>query len=166
MNPFGRDAANGILECHPHHQRYKNDKPSHEAGYDSYMTARIVTRLSAKLEALGYYVESENQEGYREYFDSPSPRHKLRRFPSSKASESLMELIQDEDVLQSERATNRQDGRIKRGTFVDRKPSLPGLPVTLNIPSLMPHFENDFWRIYGNKLRVNGTVEEVLDLAD
>jgi poly(A)-specific ribonuclease len=32
------------------------------------------------------------------------------------------------------------------------------------VPSLMPPFECDFWRVYGNKLRIFGTEERVLDL--
>jgi len=37
---------------HNDHQRYKDASP-HEAGYDSYLTARIMIQLSTKLEALG-----------------------------------------------------------------------------------------------------------------
>ena len=31
-------------------------------------------------------------------------------------------------------------------------------------PSLMPSFDSDFWKVYGNKLRVFGTREELCDL--
>ena len=31
-------------------------------------------------------------------------------------------------------------------------------------PIMMPHGESDFWLQYGNKLRVNGTVEEVCEI--
>ena len=30
---------------------------------------------------------------------------------------------------------------------------------------MMPHWASKFWKIYGNKLRINGTVEGVCDLA-
>lgn len=247
-----------------------NDRPSHEAGYDSYMTARVAIRISAKLEALGYYVENKvdpnawdkwapgtekMQSSLEEDFrvpkryqnflqDAPEPRapqsdaqfdlldsleatdpapvaafkvsrdqdHNSWRQASAiretlagssnrssptRASESLKELVQDglassdlasgafeepriqmhspdarETATEMLGATSqrtqaqkpKQDARIARGTFVDKKPVAGIQKKELVIPTFMPHFANDFWRVYGNKLRVNGTVEEVCDL--
>lgn len=41
------------------HSKYVTEEHHHEAGYDSYLTARIMILLSAKLEAAGTYVEDE-----------------------------------------------------------------------------------------------------------
>lgn len=38
-----------LAETHPHHAKYTLHKSAHEAGYDSFLTARVLIRLSAKL---------------------------------------------------------------------------------------------------------------------
>ena len=37
--------------------------------------------------------------------------------------------------------------------------------LELKAATMMPQFDSDFWRVYGNKLRVFGTVENVCDLT-
>ena len=59
-----------------------------------------------------------------------------------------------------------QDARVINGIFVEGGDPGESASAKLAIPTFMPHFENDFWRVYGNKLRVNGTVEEVCDLSE
>lgn len=44
------------IETHKEHGKYITDELYHEAGYDSYLTARVVILLSAKLEAKRKYV--------------------------------------------------------------------------------------------------------------
>ncbi|KAF2434576.1 CAF1-domain-containing protein [Tothia fuscella] len=44
------------IETHKDHMKYYSQESFHEAGYDSYLTARIMTLLSAKLEAAGTYI--------------------------------------------------------------------------------------------------------------
>ena len=43
-------------------------------------------------------------------------------------------------------------------------PTAPMPPLSPPTPLLMPHGESEFWRKYGNRLRVNGTVEEVCEI--
>lgn len=45
-----------IIVTHGAHRKYHVAEPLHEAGYDSFMTALIMIRLSAKLEADGTYI--------------------------------------------------------------------------------------------------------------
>jgi poly(A)-specific ribonuclease len=44
------------IETHEEHKKYVGEEMYHEAGYDSYLTARVAILLSAKLEAKGTYV--------------------------------------------------------------------------------------------------------------
>ena len=44
---------------HPQHEKYDTHSAYHEAGYDSLLTARVLIRLSTKLEALGSYNETD-----------------------------------------------------------------------------------------------------------
>ncbi len=46
-----------VIETHPDHGKYTNNTPAHEAGFDSFLTAKVLIRLSAKLEAAGQYVD-------------------------------------------------------------------------------------------------------------
>ena len=236
-----------------------NERPAHEAGFDSYMTARILIRLSAKLEATGYYTEDllqldtgsgsssrtsvSRQSQSRQENGTPSdtpkivsprprkpdlvdldllapvedldaavlqavkvPRTSLREIkrqnvaarktateishePFRKESHGLRELFEGSQAaaaaqIEGIKATHpgrvvppfertrdfREERHARRiqGTFIDQKPrkkdgSRPGLA---GVSTFMPHFGNDFWRVYGNKLRVNGTDEEMLDLND
>jgi hypothetical protein len=55
--------------------------------------------------------------------------------------------------------------RVANGFFIDWNPKIMNRTTKLKIPMFMPHWGNDFWRIYGNKLRVNGTQEEVCMLG-
>ena len=59
-----------VIETHPDHDKYAKTTPAHEAGFDSFLTAKVLIRLSAKLEAAGHYVdengipEVEDEEEY------------------------------------------------------------------------------------------------------
>ncbi|KAK8202203.1 hypothetical protein M8818_005730 [Zalaria obscura] len=46
-----------LVETHPNHSKYELMSAFHEAGYDSFLTAQVAIRLSAKLEAAGCYIE-------------------------------------------------------------------------------------------------------------
>ncbi|KAK8191461.1 ribonuclease H-like domain-containing protein [Phyllosticta capitalensis] len=46
-----------LLLTHPNHFKYHGSSTLHEAGYDSFLTAIIMVRLSAKLEAEGTYLQ-------------------------------------------------------------------------------------------------------------
>lgn len=48
-----------VIETHPDHGKYADNTPAHEAGFDSFLTAKVLIRLSAKLEAAGQYVDED-----------------------------------------------------------------------------------------------------------
>jgi len=52
-----RSQISPTIKVHPKHDKYLTHEAFHEAGYDSYLTARVMILLSAKLEAAGTYVE-------------------------------------------------------------------------------------------------------------
>ena len=45
------------IEVPPGHERYLVERPAHEAGYDSFMTARTAVKLAARLQDMGLYDE-------------------------------------------------------------------------------------------------------------
>jgi poly(A)-specific ribonuclease len=50
------------IHMHKLHSKYAEQEAFHEAGYDSYLTARVMILLSAKLEAAGSYVRENPSE--------------------------------------------------------------------------------------------------------
>lgn len=45
-------------------------------------------------------------------------------------------------------------------------PRRSGVETPIQRPEMMPPFDSRFWKTYGNKLRVFGTVEGLCDLSD
>ena len=210
-----------ISVLHENHGNYFSSTAAHEAGYDSFQTAKILIRLSAKLERAGTYVEAP--------IDQPPPANGLARVSNSIRGSSAI-ISSDDDYFTPEeegvpvagnyqpiqaRGSDSTDGGVSllldplilqenvspekitfaRGSTArkTRKPksekaankfahkgmfdSLLDLPVDMDGASesiaaqlpeqeyvMMPPFDSHFWEVYGNKLRVNGTVEGVCNL--
>lgn len=111
-----------IIEIAPGFEKYVSDSPMHEAGFDSFLTAKVLIRLATRVG--GETVdEAEDEEEY---------------------------------VMASEYGGVALD----EGTLYGGRKRSPGVEGF----KMMPHGESGFWRKYGGKLRVNGTVEEVCDI--
>jgi len=127
------------LILHSDYGKYAMDELPHEAGYDSYLTARVAIQLSTRLEALGTYVD-----------DSESADEQLER------PLSHLTLTTDQNTTQMKVfLPMRRCGRFSNVNILYQESDL-----AVN----MPPAESDFWRVYGNKLRVFGTFENMLDL--
>ena len=57
---------------HPDHARYAVEKPLHEAGYDSMLTATVLIRLSAKLRSEGKCLPAPSPSSEDETYHTPS----------------------------------------------------------------------------------------------
>ncbi|MCJ1289837.1 hypothetical protein MMC34_001370 [Xylographa carneopallida] len=240
------------IALHKDHTKYSDLSIAHEAGYDSLMTARVVIRLAAKLEAAGHYVDSDDDaEGWHTptedggvlidlpnstsppkpdppkrpstanhfiHYDPTAPKAQTAPFPSLRSIASTPPpTIPRAPTSQPEKPRNPPT-RIKTpfshvGMFdaLDNGsssaddddeesldpagPEIPSLPraapliagsfpngwdTPLPLPPagpkeldaseqpasrLMPSWDSDFWNVYGNKLRVNGTVEGMCELV-
>ncbi|KAL8941848.1 MAG: hypothetical protein Q9211_001656 [Gyalolechia sp. 1 TL-2023] len=200
--------AQPFIELHPQHSKYEFEKFAHEAGFDSYLTAQVLIRLSATLDSSGLHLD-ENKDGLLDndeesYFTPPEERSPEERSPAEggdgvlldfealpvhlsistdKSSHSRIEpsyipastrsafshatafdllgdIPLDEDpvtlTLQPEKtAVQRSKKQEKRKKKADKE-----------IDRRMPAWESPFWAAYGNKLRVNGTVEGVCDVGE
>ncbi|KAH7061386.1 ribonuclease H-like domain-containing protein [Macrophomina phaseolina] len=263
-----RAQAKPLIVTHAAHSKYHVAEPLHEAGYDSFMTALIMIRLSTKLEEDGVYLQdvspplsedeaydtapedtsdgaspaakpSSNQSILSGIWDGttesitpsmafnedwnddstplaqtaapldntePARRKKAERRkqktsgkksgsgPAAKgeaesmfshknmfAQLALGDLEGGEDE-ESEGNSEVQMGYPSRGpgepraaafesdgtTLYSYTPSVPKIDKVPEVNrdgmepmTLMPPFESDFWRVYGNKLRVFGTAESV-----
>lgn len=204
-------------------------RPSHEAGFDSYLTAKVLIRLSAKLEAKlkpgqqAIHAESEDsyetapedtedggvslitltpkskienlrpQNGVSEpdngsISEAVTKTHarnfsdiKSKRESNSKsvkasgnsnfAHATIFDLLGDipaDDSLsspgkQAKKPTKKQSHspHPSNSSSITYNPVIPPAIVALHQNTMMPPFQDDFWNIYRNRLRVNGTVEGI-----
>lgn len=218
-------------ETHFEHPKYSTTHALHEAGYDSYLTAKVLIRLSAQLHAAGAYLNdrehvlTSDEENYHTAPEdggvslNPSvvPNRKNEgkkvRVPkgitSNRVAPSLQGVSLDaaNDIhtsstqvssLQARKPKKAAKRMMKRTAFShatvfdmlgdmssEEQQENPPLEATVTsqpdssyrapketsqqlpqpkISTMMPQFESGFWRVYGNKLRVFGTVENVCDL--
>ncbi|KAK5014569.1 hypothetical protein LTR16_004045 [Cryomyces antarcticus] len=252
------------IEVHPDHPKYLEGSAFHEAGYDSFLTAKIAVHLSTKLEAAGSYVGecrkeqfvlSEDEQGYdtapEDIGGGVAVNGKTHDATSqesggvslSSAVNDLKEMVLGPPSKNNAKKSQRKKpkkteasagSRFAKPTIFDRlrnltpsdledddsdladptapSPVIPdtdgpdALAVTLESPAtwqhragptlhasaaakattlnanpdewtvmkkersggeeeMMPPFGTDFWRVYGNKLRVFGTREGLCDLT-
>lgn len=205
-----------VIEMPLGHHRYLRNKPAHEAGFDSYLTAKVLIRLSAKLEAAGYYIDEKISPGSEGegYVTAPetggvslnTPKHPLTsrlvdenarpKAGKSDSNDSISEGVSlghnavtiepqptksKTKAKKSKRKSNDTAARstnFSHATMFDLLGDMPSSDDDLGVPlarplnpkpstprfTMMPPFDSDFWNVYGDKLRVNGTVEGVCNL--
>ena len=183
-----------VIETHPDYDKYTNDTPAHEAGFDSFLTAKVLIRLSAKLEAAGHYVDDNGFPSSEddEYDTAPEDAQVISPGDNDDFSDrgvSLAIAALDEAIISEggpRKAKTKSKQKVSLRTAVshpnafdlladiptDEDPLPPSLPPTKISKemkakkekkkfTMMPPFSSHFWTVYGNKLRVNGTVEGV-----
>lgn len=168
-----------VFEVDKEHMKYAAAESLHEAGYDSFLTAQIAVKLSAKLEKEGKYVEinSASKTWTEDGADITTRVDSLKLTEPALASHTF-QMENDVDPSAEDFVPSVNGARWKRRG----DPTLP--PQDANDPfefrpqdrkhrhvdqhrgkkvfeGGMPGFANDFWRVYGNKLRVFGTEEGV-----
>lgn len=207
---------------HENHGNYFSNTAAHEAGYDSFQTAKVLIRLSTKLERAGTYVEAPIDQppsvhgpapvsnsltgssavisSDEDYFTPeeegvlvPGNHQPTQDRDSDSSYGGGVSLLLDPLTLQenvSPGTTTLANGSTPRKTRDPKSEkaankfahkgmfdSLLDLPVDMDGASesiaaqhpepqyvMMPPFDSHFWEVYGNKLRVNGTVEGVCNL--
>ncbi|KAL1624523.1 hypothetical protein SLS54_003866 [Diplodia seriata] len=257
-----RDQNKPVIVTHGAHDKYHIATPFHEAGYDSFLTALIMIRLSTKLEQDGAYLKDaslavSDDESYDTAPETLPDRSDSSPFPPSNQGIATLdgeaELVTpaitpnvngDQTALaqavapleDTDTARNKKTARKKKGkggqaggetkstlmfsstnlfaqlatadtesedeqdaelvpeeprngspteetedaqvatyqwdgttyySYPDEGAAQQGATVNreaMEPMTLMPPFETDFWRVYGNKLRVFGTTESVWNL--
>ena len=174
-----------VLEIDAKHRKYAGQDALHEAGYDSFLTAQIAVRLSAKLNSEGTYIEVGGADQAREQppqNGNPTTTTdadlvdklgdvKLTK-PTTPDTNSAPPGFTPSDPLASDHNWTRKGDpslpprdpndlftrrAAEQGTSHASGPAIEGG---------MPRDDSDFWRVYGNKLRVFGTSESVCVLGE
>ena len=154
------------LEIPPEYNKYYTSTRLHEAGFDSFLTAKVVTRLAAKM------------TGYSKIFvvDTPAADLNGHAAPSEEnAEDNSADIYLDPHVDVFGNVTNRPstgDGSQpvltlnRKNRFQALDPHDPRhSPQKSEKRSMMPPAGSPFWSEHGNKLRVNGTIEEVCPIG-
>ncbi|KAK2769718.1 hypothetical protein FQN52_006338 [Onygenales sp. PD_12] len=203
------------ISIDPEHDKYLDDKPLHEAGYDSLLTAKVLIRLSAQLhggESLSrpdswgsltvqrttradsilstvaptptrstagsiennhnnflHFHEPHHNGTYKSENKKPTSRAVAKQTPVNWNEESEFERIRS--LFSTPPKRDGLDGSVG-SQLADLDPNSPFRRLLIKGAGghkhkgaqLIPRFSDEFWKIYGNKLRVFGTVEEVCDL--
>ncbi|KAI4260993.1 MAG: hypothetical protein L6R42_003796, partial [Xanthoria sp. 1 TBL-2021] len=162
---------------------------THEAGFDSFMTARLLLRSSVSIEASGKYIE-----------ELPSPAEDAFYTPLEGEGDDLIDFNDASEQLEAvDRTSSESSSRPSSGVATSRttfshvtkfdllgdlsdeidpftlRPRAPAAEVEPKPepePKIdnetgrrLPAWESDFWKVYGNKLQVNGTMEGVCNLG-
>lgn len=163
------------------HTKYDDVEAFHEAGYDSFLTAQIAVRLSAKLEREGAYVELDGKNGVGGKLADMA----LGQAPRVESEEKVIDKTNDRETSDSTKTTNGFTPSVAGQDWMHSGDDSLGPPdvndpfykdpkdrtlrhniVPVTFPGGMPKFGSDFWRVYGNKLRVFGTQEGVCVLGN
>ncbi|KAF7892109.1 hypothetical protein EAF00_008411 [Botryotinia globosa] len=178
-----------LILLHEKHNTYgATNGNAHEAGFDSWMTAELLVKLSAQLYAEQSDSQSPSQDNYKyDYSDDYIPSDSDSEdegsggaslfspvsnsaFPTSKGSTDrdrpgnwhAMQLNNPFAALELEK-TGKKGGKEKKETkkviFGD------GGKVEGGIKQWIPNAKHVFWENYKNKLRVNAIEGEVCDLS-
>jgi poly(A)-specific ribonuclease len=167
-----------ILEVDKEHKKYEEVANFHEAGYDSFMTAQIAARLSAKLYKAGTFDDVDDSSSIS------TEKAITNGFNGLKLTATALN-THNHHVENGTEPPAEPDAfmpSVEGGKWKRRgDPTLPlpadddpfeYNPVNLNhhhhdaeleksYDGGMPAWSSGFWRVYGNKLRVFGTEEAV-----
>lgn len=158
-----------VLDVDQRHKKYEGNVALHEAGYDSFLTAQIAVRLSAKLESEGSYAD----------LDAPPNQAETKEVAGGVRDLHVGESLLGQDDKWEDQAAPSFLSNTGESAWATAGDSWDfeatgwnddgSMPTTYEtFPGGMPKFDSDFWRVYGNKLRVFGTEEGVcvLDGSD
>ncbi|WPH02958.1 CAF1-domain-containing protein [Acrodontium crateriforme] len=186
------------LELDEDHGKYQDVEALHEAGYDSYLTAQILTRLSSKLEPQAGEPELDSDDDAisditivhsDEADEIARTMHNLDLSNGAnnehEANEEMTATANGDHETTNDTTNNEPEGftpselgfRWKGRGDPTIPPNSPDDPFKYDPTDLkhhytplkgpetfrggMPCFNTDFWKTYGNKLRVFGTEEGI-----
>ncbi|KAL4780168.1 ribonuclease H-like domain-containing protein [Aspergillus varians] len=138
------------ISIHPHFARYHIEKPDHEAGYDSLLTAQVFIKLSSQLGG-GDHVEVESssltttsrtagQDGLNNQFSQLQVVEETSIGSSSSIDMNIDNMGSDEGLGEHSHAEEIRQAKKRH---------------------LIPRPGSQFWKVYGSRLRVFGTKERV-----
>jgi poly(A)-specific ribonuclease len=141
----------------------------HEAGYDSLLTAQVFIKMSAQQHdeyinsAIGTAVDSSNPgqdiiDKSKETDEIGITKIRLAVADHTKF-ESLADLV-EEPELECHSTKSESSGELSLSAEDEG-----AIEQRIQEGELIPRFGSEFWKVYGNKLRIFGTEERVCVLG-
>ncbi|QIX00841.1 hypothetical protein AMS68_006358 [Peltaster fructicola] len=169
---LGEDELDTVDEDH---NKYVEVDHFHEAGFDSLLTGQIAIRLSRKLDREDIYIKDLEDDMGGVSISGAVKKTKsvldaaLSSVGLTKPSQSSGFIPADPDATwktTGEPTLKPQDpdDPFKFEPGLKYIPYVPTPEEVKGIMGGMPRFDGDFWRVYGNNLRVFGTQEGLLAL--
>jgi poly(A)-specific ribonuclease len=155
-----------VIQTPPAFDKYHLEENArfHEAGYDSYLTALLMIRLSARLAATGEYLSNPAVKSAHLNNDNLDGGVKLSPLTDSFATVQVEDQTNENEW--DDTAATLAAQRIESSQIAKEK--IPLNPEEwrehARAGALVPPFYSAFWIIYGNRLRVYGTKEELWEL--
>ncbi|KAJ5647744.1 hypothetical protein N7490_004116 [Penicillium lividum] len=145
--------------------RYTVRKSSHEAGYDSMLSAIIFMKMSVQLQkGQIQYCKPADLEGMKICVaKEPSQICQMEhQFKEEQAKETKAGISSIEtDLIEF---SDDESSPPKRRSALDESGS-EAVAKKVQGGQLVPRLDSKFWRVYGNKLRVFGTTERIMNLS-
>ena len=160
--------------CLPEEFRsYQNRHQLHEAGYDSYLTAQIFLKLAAKLDvgrpsATHTVNPFELSTGSADSTSSDDDSGGVVLEPAPHSANRFQVLSEPSPLKKKARQASLLDSDIEDDMAGSPPLGQDGAAAMLAGAArgndFVPALTAPFWRVYANKLRVYGTLDEVCDL--
>ena len=160
------------IEIPAEHDKYAFESPFHEAGFDSFLTAKALIRLSANMNGEHKTIsvgESKHKEPARQEFTQKQDASSHWQNPLSEGVNNSVEPTVEAFANYLEEhisgTVTRPDSQNifsplsleDTNALPDEERKSPKMDTCL----MMPPSDSLFWTKHGNRLRVNGTVEGV-----
>ncbi|KAK2745374.1 hypothetical protein FQN57_003717 [Myotisia sp. PD_48] len=165
----------------PRYDSYSCNKPEHEAGYDSFVTAQIFVRLAVQLyerRNCGDTVVPQQDAVISNCSDEGSEEPESALAAESANAEDNAATLGSSLSSESMTAEDSREGKYKFGhatrfdllleeddaSVSSEKDQESQLQEIVEEGKLIPRFDHGFWDFYKNKLRVYGTLEQECEL--
>jgi len=159
------------------HPRYLNAEKYHEAGFDSFITSKVFLRLTSRLNTPSQPLPKIPKppvtqepvkaiDGEDDFIEQLSKKKKKEKKATDDAAAAKSRFGHSNpfDALGQAASTpsaSRPPSATTQVSTVESEVEIDGT----DSDQLIPQWNSDFWKTYGNKLRVYGTQEEECDLT-
>lgn len=146
------------------HQKYIFRSSAHEAGYDSMLAAIAFMKLSVQLQKGPIQYSSPGDlEGMKIGVAREKPQ--IQQMEQRMAEDLMMqekEALSEDTVDLIEFSDSESPKPVQRAALTEAETG--DIAQKMPVGELVPRVDSEFWRTYGNKLRVFGTIERVMHL--
>ncbi|KAJ5714761.1 uncharacterized protein N7483_011942 [Penicillium malachiteum] len=152
------------INIDPSHSKYFFRQTCHEAGYDSMMAAFAFIKLSSQLQR-GKVEFSSTAKTDDITFTMAKEMPLAKQVAEQMEKDRIAAEDDSDDLIELSDSGSGQSGQGPPRPPPLTETECPDVTSKVSQGQLIPRLGSEFWQIYGNKLRVFGTVERAVWLA-